>query len=566
MKQLILIFIANCLAVQLFSQAPYFNWAKGIGGVEDDKGYAIITDGSGNVYTTGGFRNTVDFDAGTGTFNLTSIGAVDIFISKMDAAGNFVWAKSMGGIDYDYGQSLATDAAGNVYLTGPFYDTVDFDPGPGIFNLVSAGNRDLFILKLDAAGNFIWADRIGNFADDYAKAVITDNSGNIFITGYFTDTVDFDPGPGTFSLVSAGVSDIFILKLNTSGNFVWAKSMGGAFYDMGQSIIMEASGEFIYSTGQFMGTADFDPGTGNFNLTAAGYFDIFVLKIDTAGNFVWAKRMGGSGGDDIGVSVSTDGYGNVYTTGNFLGVADFDPGPATYTLASVDHDIFISRLDSSGNFSWAKRIGSSNWDYGNAICTDAIGNVYTTGYFHLVVDFDPGTGTFNMQSLGFEDIFISMLDSSGNFVWARRIGGTSGDEGLSITRDASGNIYTTGLYESTVDFNTDTAAIFNITSSGASDIFVHKLSPFPVGISENNQPYQFTIFPNPAQEYFDVTINSVFNKATISVINMLGEKIFENTFLHDKSQRCKITGLSQGVYFIKIILDGKEVVRKAVKY
>ena len=342
----------NCYAQTL-------EWAKGMGGTSNDYGRSIALDASGNVYTAGYFYGTADFDPGAEIYNLTSAGSADIFISKSDSSGNFVWAKSMGGTNYDIGNSIALDASGNVYTTGIFYGTADFDPGTGTANLTSVGNGNIFISKLDASGNFVYAKSVGGTNGNEGFSIAIDTSGNVYTTGYFYGTADFDPGAGIFYLtsVSASYSDIFISKLDTSGDFVYAKSMGGTNYDISNSIALDASGN-IYSTGYFQGTSDFDPGVGTFNLTSAdSAADIFISKLDASGNFVWAKQIGGTD-YDYGRSMSLDASGNVYTTGDFYGTVDFDPGAGTFNLTSGSGAaIFISKLDASGNFVYAKSMG-----------------------------------------------------------------------------------------------------------------------------------------------------------------------------------------------------------------
>jgi len=191
-----------------------FVWAKKMGGPGDDYGLGIAVDAAGNVYTTGWFQGTADFDPGPATFNLTSAGQSDIFVSKLDRAGNLVWAKQMGGTDWDAGFGIAVDAAGNVYTTGVFSGTVDFDSGPDTFNLTSAGQSDIFVSKLDSAGSFVWAKQMGGTSYDVGRGIAVDAAGNVYTMGDFGDTVDFDPGPGVFTLTSAGSYDIFVSKLS----------------------------------------------------------------------------------------------------------------------------------------------------------------------------------------------------------------------------------------------------------------------------------------------------------------------------------------------------------------
>jgi len=471
----ILLIISQLFVANSFAQQANFLWAKSMGGASNDVGWSIVTDATGNVYTTGNFQGTADFDPGAGVFNLISAGSDDIFISKIDPRGNFVWAKSMGSTGSDNGNSIVLDASGNVYITGCFYGTVDFDPGAGIFNLTAAaGVNNIFIAKFDASGNFVWAKQMVGAGGSTSQFITLDASGNIYTTGEFNGTVDFDPGAGISNLTAASGADIFISKLDALGNYVWAKSFYGPNIDDGLSLAVDASGN-VYSTGYFWGgSVDFDPGAGTYYMNSAGGTDIFISKLDASGTFVWAKQLGSSS-NDYGVSIALDASGNVYTTGNFIGTVDFDPGVGTFNLASAGStDIFISKLDASGNFVWAKSMGGTGGDGGSSLVLDASGNIYTTGSFSGTADFDPSAVAYNLTSAGSSDVFISKLDASGNFVWAKAMGGTGTDGGNFIDIDAVGNIYTTGSYSVTADFNPD-AGTFNLTAAGGTDIFVEKL-------------------------------------------------------------------------------------------
>ncbi len=389
-----------------------FIWAKRIGGVEEDIPNSIALDASGNVYTTGYFEDVVDFNPGVGTYNLTSNGVHDIFISKLDTNGNFEWAKSMGGTSIDDAFSIAIGAKENVITTGTFSNTVDFNPGVGIFNLRSSGYKDIFISTLNTDGDFIAALSFGGVSDDRAQSITLDDVGNIYTAGYFEGTVDFNPGIGVFNLTSEGDKDIYISKLDASARFIWAKKIGGTNRDEAFSIALDATGN-IFTTGSFSGTVDFNPGAQLFYHTSAGAKDIFISKLNTNGDFIWARRMGGVE-DDIGHSISLDASGNVYTTGTFKETVDFDPKPpSVYNLTSAGFtDIFVSKLDTSGNFIWANSIGSSGSEYTSFLTLDTSGNIYTTGSFALTVDFDLGNGIENLTSKGDPDIFIQKLNNS----------------------------------------------------------------------------------------------------------------------------------------------------------
>jgi hypothetical protein len=407
--------VSNLTAVGLedifiakFDSSGSLVWAKSMGGADYDGGNNIALDSSGNIYTTGYFVGTVDFDPGAGTANLTSAGNYDIFISKLDNDGNFVWAKNIGGVNGEGVGDFVLDSNGYIYAVGSFVGTVDFNPNVGVFNLTSAGNSDIFILKLDNLGGLVWAKRMGGVDGDQGVGIALDSRGNVYTTGAFRATADFDPGAGTFNLVSAGNNDIFISKLDGLGIFVWAKGMGADGNDAGAGIALD-SNDNAYTTGAFAGTVDFDPGVGTSNLISVGDYDIFVSKLDSGGNFIWAESMGGTAYDN-GDRIVRDSSDNIYVTGSFAGTADFDPSANTVNLTSAGLiDIFVIKLKSSGNLAWAKNMGGTQDDYSRDIALDSSSQVYTTGYFAGVADFDPGAGVFNLTSAGSYDIFVSKL-------------------------------------------------------------------------------------------------------------------------------------------------------------
>jgi hypothetical protein len=290
-----------------YAQSPSFVWAKGFGSSTSGWGYDIKTDPAGNVYTIGFFSGTADFDPGASTSTLVSAGGYDIYISKLDVNGNYVWAKRFGGTTNDTGHGIALDNLGNIYATGIFTGTADFDPGSSTSNLSSAGGNDVFVVKLDNNGNFIWAGRIGgsSISGDFGNTIAVDASNNIYLGGYFYGSADFDPGSGISNLTSSGNAEIFISKLDTNGNLLWAKQMGGTTIDLASHLVVDNLGN-VFTTGYFQGAADFDPGTASFLMTAVGGEDIFISKLDTNGNFVFAKSIGGAS-DDYGTKPLSTG-------------------------------------------------------------------------------------------------------------------------------------------------------------------------------------------------------------------------------------------------------------------
>lgn len=501
--------IAFCLLhlfknTTVMAQDPTFEWVGQIGGGNNDDSRSIAVDSSGNVYTIGRYRDSTDVDPGSDVFNLISNGEIDIFIQKLDVNGNFVWAKNIGGEDNDLGLSITLDHLGNIYTTGSFGDTVDFDPGTGTSNLISNGNRDIFIQKLNSNGDFIWAKQLGGSSYDEGVEIKTDNIGNVYITGVFSETVDFDPGPGITNLISNGDKDIFIQKLDAQGNFIWAKQMGGTLADVGTSIIVDDTGN-VYTSCTFKDTVDFDPGIGISNLISMGSYDMAIQKLDSNGNFIWVKQMGGIDYDRI-QTLTLDNNGNIYSTGSFQDTVDFDPGNGITNLIASDKDIFIQKLDNNGNFVWAKQMGGIYLDQGESITLDNDGNIYSTGQFRYIVDFDPGSGVANMTSTSAGnsiDAYIQKLDNNGNFIWAKQINGTYNDNGHQIVVDHLDNIYVTGIFEQTSDFDPGTG-VANLTSAGFRDSYVLKLSQcYP-------DPFNFDLaaLPNLTHQCLVDTLNA----------------------------------------------------------
>ncbi|HJS01358.1 MAG TPA: SBBP repeat-containing protein [Flavobacterium sp.] len=536
--------LLSCLILTALSTNSFgqnFEWAKQIGGADWDEGTSIKTDQNNNVYTVGLFSGTVDFDPSIGVFNLTSVGEKDAFICKLDAAGNFIWAKQYGDSAFiGEKSSLGIDPLGNLYITNSFLGTVDFDPGDGSFYLTSQGSdRDVFIQKIDVNGNFIWAKQIGGpFVPTFptpvhSNAIAVDTNGNQYLTGYFDGTIDFDPNPTfTFTMTSQyNASDIFICKLDTDGNFVWAKQFSGTQSQggVGYAIVVDGSGN-VYSTGTIGGTMDFDPSQNTFYLTSSvpSQTEIYISKLDPLGNFVWAKAMGPGEGSAIAI----DENNNIYSSGWT---------PSGYTPV-------INKHDSAGTLLWEKQLGGLN---GQSIALDNIGNVYTTGFCFGTNDFDPGSGVFNLTG-GNSDSFISKLDALGNFVWAGLLTGTSQVWVNSLAIDMNNNLYTTGYFNETADFD-PSFSIFNLTSPAIGyDIFINKLNVNDeLGLTPNSFEESVTIYPNPTKGNLIVEFDREHEGLNIVLRNILGQVLNTNFISTKKRIEIQINEES-GIYLLEI--------------
>ncbi len=400
-------------------------WAKSFGGALNDYSAAVAVDDSGNVFVTGSYAGDVDFDPGpnqemhTSTWGSRSY-SPDLFISKFDSAGNFVWVKVAGGNGGDMGNAIAWDTVSKaLFVTGQFSGQVDFELVSGT-NTFNTQSYDPFVVKLLGNGDLIWVRQLSGDNGGAGLGIALDPSGNIYTVGHYSGIYDFDPDSNNTSVkTSGGFDDIFIVKLDTGGKFVWANAIGGSGSDVGNAIAIDKSSN-VYCTGFFQDAVNFNP-NGAFTMTSLGLSDIFVSKLDKDGKFVWAKRAGNSSWD-VGKAIALDELGNVYTTGHFAeSQTDFNPGDNaadTFRLtADGTADAFIWKLNSKGEFVWALNIGGpEGGDAGLGIAVTN-GYIHTTGAFDATVNFAPaGSKPALLTSVQYEDIFVLKFLDCASFV------------------------------------------------------------------------------------------------------------------------------------------------------
>ena len=532
-----------------FSFAQNWAWAKSAGGQQKVESYAIAIDSDGNSYITGWFEDSLKF----GSFSLkASIAgnafASDIFIAKYDINGNFVWAKKAGGTSYDYGTGIATDTAGNVYVTGLFLGTATF----GTLSITSIStDYDVFIAKYAPDGTALWVNKAGGSAWDVGSGITVDKSGNVFVAGAFRGTATF----GTASLISAGNYDGFVAKYDNTGVFQWAQRAGGTLEDRAQSISTDAIGN-CYVIGFFNGIAT----VGTTLLTSSDSSDVWIAKYDPSGTSVWAKRAGGPDADE-GKSIVSDDAGNTHVTGFFEGTSLF--GTISLT-SSGSRDIFAGKYDYKGDIMWMKKLGGVQGDIGYGISVDSSGNSYVAGSFFGAAIFD----TISVVSSNQDDAFIAGLDYYGSSKWVMQAGGANPDIGRGVAVSLMGSCYTTGYFSGSATFGSNT-----ITGFSDNDLFVAKVdsvfivNPPNTGLKEDaNNLKNFVIFPNPANADVTIQFEVVQTNMQVSVelYDILGKKVTEKAVVSDtrsfynKKQVIINRGdLPDGLYFGKLMVGKK---------
>jgi hypothetical protein len=543
-------------------------WARSFGGNQNDLGHAA-TDAYGNIYFTGYFSGSCDFDPGPATVTLNTGFYWDIFIAKYDIQGDLIWVKQVGGPGADAGTAIAIHPMnGHIYVTGTFEQTVDFDPGPGINMISSGGMLDVFLMQLDTSGNMQHVMTIPAPEDASSTAIICQNQGNgdVFTTGAFFGTVDFNPGPLTYNLYSFFGTDLFILQTDSALNFKRVAGIqGNGLNDEGLSgiAISPSQNQEVIMTGNFSDTIDCDPDTGQFILSTSSDADIFVCKLDSALNFMWAKQMGGPG-LDVGHKIAVDNAGKIYTTGYFEQVADFNPDSAIQTnLTSVGLvDLYISILDDSGSFVNAVGTGSSDYDVAEEIVVSTNGNITITGYIRDTVDFDPGP-QLNFLSASGSDAFLWQLDNNLSFNFARIWGGSGNDFGSSLSPAPSGKLILSGHFNSTI-MPMGGANLFN-TSFPQNDVFFAMIDPSLItGVNyTHGNTGQLGIYPNPAKDQLRISAPLLKLPAVVTITGITGNILFRGE-IYKNEMMLDVENYASGIYFLGLTNENQSLTQKFI--
>jgi hypothetical protein len=526
------------------------------------------------------------------------------FASFSQSSG--AWLRQFGGPNFDMASKITTDLIGNIYFSGFISDTVDFDPGPGVYSLIDTSYWGAYLCKLDPSGELIWIKQFSSTRHSTCHHLQIDKNDNVYISGQFSGTIDLDPGSGTYTLVTNLIntmysSDYYICKLNSSGDLIWGRSFevqGFNNYSV-NSLSIDTSGN-VYACGEFYGIVDLDPGPAVYTVQSMGAVppwsrsDCFICKLDPSGNFVWAKIFGGTDYDHA-AAMKIDLKGNICLIGSFRGVVDFDSGPGTYNLESPYglSSFFVMKLNDQGNLIFAEPIyGDFNWNC--AFALDSDDNFYCTGYFTGEVDFDPGAKIYKLRSSSVDNsAFILKLDAIGNFKWARSHS-TGKVWQLSAAVDKHNNLLVTGansggfvevystngyliceansscyftsvhagqgdnIYLSGGFSNKQNLNLFGneyaIISEGNSDFFVTK-QPACRFLEENVSGLNnLLIYPNPSNGIFTAySPHNIGKKCLVEVYNALGEKVFRKyTELCNSSEEFNLGTYPKGIYLVKI--------------
>lgn len=568
-----LLFLILLVFVEVNAQTPNYEWGKMIGNNQNLYVYDNATDANGNVYLTGEYSGTVDFDPGAGTFNLTAnaTGGRDIFILKLDASGVFGWVKTYGGTGIDFGQRITVDNSDNIYVGGRYQNSVTFT-GYGGFS--SNGGYDGFLLKMDASGTLQWVLDLSGGGTEGFLGLVTDTSGNIYTTGFFnTASATLGGLNSTWtSLTRIGATanyDFFVAKYNSNGERIWSNTTGAGYDEVPYGVALTDDNKVV-TVGTFIGTSvDFNPGPAsnliysNNNTNTSGF--IQVLEASNGG-FSWARSLGSASND--GVYDVASANNNIYITGFFSGSqADFNTtgsggGDVLNRTGTVDS--YIAKYTSTSAFVWVKQIRGTTGSDNRGTSIAVKGNperVYTTGTFTSLVYLNP-TSSSSISSFGAKDAYVASYDDSGIFLWGGSQRSMDNEDAWGISVDNNYNVFITG-YSASGNFAINpfsNGTVANNSTTG-NDVYVVKLSQATLD-AYTYQFNDFKLYPNPVSDVlsFSYADNTIVDK--VEVYDVSGKSVLQ---VSGFVKELNLAKLAKGYYTIEIISGEQKMIKKLIK-
>lgn len=541
------------------ASAQVFSWAKPINATAA-RGMAVTTDTGGNVYVCGNVAGVSDFDPGTGqAISEVNFGTANVFLMKYDAQGNYLWHVALSNTGQAIAKCLAIDGNGDVVMAGRFESSITFGPGAN-GTITSNGGNDCFIAKYTSGGQLVWVRSFGSTAGDELHGLTLDASNNIIVSGSFRLTVDFDPGPGTTTLMSMGGTDGFVAKYGPNGAFQWVRGMQGTGNAQFWSVAADTNGD-IHALGHFAGTVNV---ASLSQITSSGLSDAVLCRFTSTGTAMWRQPFGGVGNVTT-ERILNDGAGHLYIMGTFSGMANIDPGSNNIGVTSVgNNNMFFAKLLTNGNALWGYGIPAVNHFEGvGDLAVDDEGNVYVCGAHNVEIDLDPGPGqAIHPAPAGSgHDLFIAQYDAAGLFQWSRAITTEGGfDTANDIAVDANGNVIVTGSYGLSAEFDTvDPAGSLMHTSSQSG--YTAKYAP-DLGTAVapgRTSATDLLLFPNPADGELFVRMATGELPQALELADATGRILMQRTGA--MTGPINVGSLPPGHYHLRLLIDGTWQVR-----
>jgi len=516
-----------------FAQLPEFEWASQCGNppntTETRSSLAACSDGT--FYMSGEFRDTAQF----GNKSLVSAGGTDVFLVRHSETGEPVWTVRIGGTNDEYIHEVMCDEEGNAVVAGYFYGNTQIGPD----NYTSYGSQDLFVAKINAAGNFLWSFRAGGPMADFITALALDNEQNITISGYFYDQISF----GDTTLANAQGSDIFTARMSADGDLLWVVAAGGSSSDQVFSADCDANGNVLIA-----GSYYYNFTIGDTTLTTDNPVGVFVARFLPGGQFDQVFQLNGSYlTPEIHVIAAPSG--NFYIAGNFSETITF--GAKMFKAGEFNQDIYIARYDATMKLAWARHAHSYSSDQVVDIETDSYDNLFLTGHYLDSIHFDEVVLPYTL-CCGSREIFIVSYNASGSILWGKQISGTRANI-HSISLNQQDELLLSGLF-------TEEMILGNLSLSnfdGFRNYYTCLRTEIYTATADNLLIPVLRVFPNPVRDQMRITGPGIERSYNFFIYSQSGMMIMSGRL--EENGHIETASLPQGAYILQLSgMDGKQ--------
>lgn len=521
------------LFLTLQSFAQQFDWAQSIGGLGTDVARDVTTDLEGNVIVVGSFSGQAEI-AGT---NMSGDGVLEAFVAKFTANGDFLWSRVITGPGEDMARGVVTDDSGVIYVVGHFTDTVTFHVSASdTVGVKGEGGKDIFIAKYLPDGTFVWQRTGGGWEDDTATDIDWYKwSGKLYVSGGFQERGKF----GSAQLLSSGLTDALLLKLDADGNIHWARGGGGEEHDVAAAVAVDPTNESVYVVGDFYQQAEF----GGTQLESVGSSDMFIAKYDADGMQEWVQSNGGTN-VDVSTDVGVDLNNKVYVCGYYQLTTHFQTHSAT---ALGYNDVFLTQFDQQGTCNWLSSAGSNALD--NCLGMDVAwdGTTYMSGMF----EDEMFAGSLSAQGNGY-DVFVLNHSPEGEIRYIKTAGGVSSDFGMAACLAPDKSLFVVGYYFYYSSFDGIT-----IGNAENGDAFVTRMTNILSDGNLENSEAESCIHYDQIQH---IVRSKCLETLNIRVLDMLGRVVLEETI----SSTIYLNTLPIGAYLVQVQEAGVSTWSKSV--
>lgn len=555
-----LFFLVEVFLFHCYAQQTDVEWVHAFQGGESVPQFTKC-DEYGNIYTVGYFSGQpVDFDPSNGVKAMQSRGHRDIYISKWDKDGGFIWCRRFGGSLDDYGRTFCMDSENNIYIAGYCWNNCTYGNTESEDTVFSDLGYKRVLLKVSPDGNLIQSTVLSF----NVFGLDVDLNGNVYSTGSFSDTTDFDPGSGEY-LITAENGRFFIHKLNANGDFEWVRTYHGNYPFYGKALRCDKNNDIIVG-GFYREPIDFDPSPDTLLLTPSeqGSQEGVILKMDEAGNLIWAYTLVGELSNINALSV--DNNNDVLVSGMFQGIIDFNYGENDSIISSgtgfnpydFEERNFLLKLSENGSFQWVRAFPKVLYGRVGLIAMDYLNAIYYATTFSGTVDIDPTSGSFFGTSNGWGDVYLTKLSPDGSFQWGLFYGGTEQDEPYSMVSTSDGTLYIGGFFRATCDFDPGVGDYTLSPSTPYGNGYIQKFAS-TLKADELQELGHSLIYPNPTRGL--VFLKADYPVSFGSVRNGQGQELT----VPNHGNQLDLSRLPTGVYFVTVLLEGKmEKVEKII--